>query len=370
VSALDALWFAGGVALLVAGAEALVRGACRAAAALGVSPLLAGLTVVAYGTSAPEVAVSLGSIAAGGSAADIAVGNVVGSNIFNVLFILGLSAVAVPLVVERQLVRFDVPIMIAVSLLLAFLVRDGTLEPGSSVLLLAVSAGYTVLLVRLARRTRADALQREAATAPPTTGRDWALTAGLVLLGLVLLVVGARSLVASAMLFARWLGVSELVIGLTVVAAGTSLPELATSVVAALRGERSLAVGNVVGSNISNLLVVLGISGLAAPAGLRVPESVRHFDLPVMIAAAVACLPIFFTGHRIARWEGLLFLAYYGAYSAYLILAATHHDALPRFSAVMLQFVGPLTAVTLAVVSARALQLGRREARSARTPGR
>ena len=157
-----------------------------------------------------------------------------------------------------------------------------------------------------------------------------------------------------AVAFAQALGVSELVIGLTIVAAGTSLPEVATSILAAFRGERDIAVGNVVGSNIFNILAVLGLSGLVAPGGLPAPAALLRFDLPVMIAVALACLPIFASGATIARWEGALFLFYYAAYTAYLVLAAQQHDALPAFSAVMEAFVLPLTAVTLAVVGWRA----------------
>jgi cation:H+ antiporter len=175
---------------------------------------------------------------------------------------------------------------------------------------------------------------------------------GLVVAGLVLLVLGARWLVDAAITMARSMGVSELVIGLTIVAAGTSMPEVATSVLAAFRGERDIAVGNVVGSNLFNVLAVLGLSGVAGD-GIDVAPAVLSFDLPVALAVAVACLPITFSGHLIARWEGVLFLAYYVAYTAYVILAASAHDALPAFSAAMAWFVLPLTAVTVLVVAWR-----------------
>ena len=152
---------------------------------------------------------------------------------------------------------------------------------------------------------------------------------------------------------ARYLGVSELIVGLTIVAAGTSLPEVVTSVIAGLRGERDIAVGNVVGSNLFNLLGVLGIAGLVAPDGIAVSDSVLRFDLPIMIATAVVCLPIFFTGGRINRAEGLLLLAYYGAYTMYLILAATHHAALTGFDVAMRYFVLPLTGITLLIIAIR-----------------
>jgi cation:H+ antiporter len=182
----------------------------------------------------------------------------------------------------------------------------------------------------------------------------WPVHLALVVLGLALLVVGARWLVAGAVAIATAAGVSELVIALTIVAAGTSLPEVATSVLASLRGERDIAVGNVIGSNLFNLLGILGLSSLVAPGGSRVAPAALAFDIPVMIAVSVACLPILFTGYRIARWEGALFLAYYAAYTLYLILDAAGHDALAAFSAVMALFVIPLTAITLALLAVRA----------------
>jgi cation:H+ antiporter len=175
----------------------------------------------------------------------------------------------------------------------------------------------------------------------------------LMLVGLGLLVLGARWLVEGAVAIARAVGVSELVIGLTIVAAGTSLPEVATSIIASVRGERDIAVGNVVGSNLFNILSVLGVTAVIAPSGVRVAPAILSFDLPVMIAVSVACLPIFFTGNMIARWEGALFFGYYLAYTGYVILAATQHDVLPVFSCIMMAFVIPLTVVTLTIVTVR-----------------
>jgi cation:H+ antiporter len=343
-----------GLALLVAGAEALVRGASRLARAAGVSPLVVGLTVVALGTSSPEIAVSLG--AALGGEADIAVGNVVGSNIFNILVVLGLSAVVAPLIVAGRLVRLDVPIMIGVAVGFFALALDGRLGRVDGLLLAAGAAGYGVLTVRRSPK-EADLVRAEydrALGARPRGRWRWVVDLGFVVVGVWMLAVGARWLVGGAVAVAEAVGVSTLVIGLTIVAGGTSLPEVATSVVAAFRGERDIAVGNVVGSNILNLLLVAGLAAAVAGDGVSVAPAVRRFDLPVMVAASVACLPIFFTGHCIARWEGLLFLAYYAAYSAYLILDAADHDALPAFSAVMEGFVIPLTAVTLALLAYRA----------------
>jgi len=343
--------FVAGLGLLVLGAEWLVKGASRLAAALGISPLVIGLTVVAYGTGSPEMAVSVESALAG--QADIAAGNVVGSNIFNVLFILGASAVVTPLVVSSQLVRLDVPIMIGVSALTLLLTVDGTIGRLDAALLFAGVVTYTVFQIRQSRKESA-AIREEYAQEFGKKRSSTAANLAFIAAGLALLVLGSRWLVSGAVAIAQALGVSELVIGLTIVAAGTSLPEVATSILAAIRGERDIAVGNVVGSNIFNILAVLGLSGLAAPAGLAVSSALAAFDIPVMIGVAVACLPIFASGATIARWEGALFLFYYAAYTAYLVLAAQQHDALPVFSAVMQVFVLPLTGVTLAVVGWRA----------------
>jgi len=186
------------------------------------------------------------------------------------------------------------------------------------------------------------------------------LSIGMVIVGLALLTLGARWLVDGAVAFAAFMGVSELIIGLTVVAVGTSLPEIAASVVASLRGERDIAIGNVVGSCIFNILSVMGITSLLAPIGIGVPPAALSFDLPVMLAVAVASLPIAFHGGAILRWEGALFVGYYVAYTLYLILNATQHAALPLFSGIMWAFVLPLTAITLLVIVARQLYIGRR----------
>lgn len=351
MDAMTVLSLAAGLALLVIGAEALVRGSAGLAARLGVPPLLAGLTIVAWGTSSPELAVSVGAALRGQG--DLAVGNVIGSNVFNVLFILGVSALITPLVVSRQLVRLDVPVMVGVALLVPALAADGRVSPLDGAVLLAGLLLYTALLLRLGRK---DAAGTEAS---PGRLDPLALQLVLVVAGLALLVLGSRWMVAGAVALARALGLSELIIGLTIVAAGTSLPEVASSVVAALRGQRDIAVGNVVGSNIFNVLGVLGLTALSG-GGLAVTPSALAFDVPVMIAVAVACLPIFFTGHLIARWEGALFLAYYLAYVSFLILDARDHELLPLASRIMLGFVVPLTAVTLTVLTARALRAARR----------
>lgn len=344
------LFFLLGLAALTLGAELMVRGAARLALTFGISPLVVGLTIVAFGTSAPELAVSTGAALSGSG--DLAIGNVVGSNIANVLLILGLSALIVPLAVNEQIIRQEIPIMIGTSLLFVVFALDGRLGQGEGALLLALVIAYTVFLVRQSRRA-SKAVEAEFADEMPDTDSrwdaHWSVQLLLVAGGLGLLVLGADWLVDAAVAVARAFGVSDLVIGLTVVAVGTSMPEIATSLVAAYRGQRDIAVGNVVGSNIFNVLAVLGFSSLVADGGIAVSEAARNFDLWVMLAVALACLPIAVTGREISRWEGGVFIAYYVAYTAYLVLAATQHDSLPAFSAVMLGYVLPLTVITLIV---------------------
>jgi cation:H+ antiporter len=354
--------FIAGLVCLVVGANLLVRGASKLALSFGISPLVVGLTIVAFGTSAPEVAVSVASVLEGKT--DMAIGNVVGSNIFNVLFILGLSALIVPLVVHRQLIRQEVPIMFGVTLLMALMAMDGRLNMAESLALVTLMVLYTGFLVVQSRRETAanqaaaqasaqgvDEFEAELQASPPGAW-DAKLPAQLALMavGLTLLVLGSDWLVGAAVVFAKALGVSDVVIALTIVAAGTSMPEVATSIAAALKGERDIAVGNVVGSNIFNILGCLGISGVVAGgAGLVVAPSLLAFDIWVMLAVALACLPMFITGGEIARWEGGVFAGYYVAYVSYLILAAQEHEALGAFSSVMLSFVVPLTVITLVV---------------------
>jgi cation:H+ antiporter len=345
-----------GLVFLIGGAELMVRGAASLASAAGVSSLVVGLTVVAFGTSSPELAVSVVSAYKG--QADIAIGNVVGSNIFNVLVILGLSAVIVPLVVAQQLVRFDVPVMIGVSLLLLPLGMDGRIGRIDGLLLTAGVLSYTIFLIWQSRRENSLEVKSEYESGFPAhpSPSGWVKNILLVLAGLAGLVLGSQWLVDSAVVIARAFGVSELIIGLTIIAAGTSMPEVATSVVAALRGERDIAVGNAVGSNIFNILCVLGISSLVSPAGIHVSKAALAFDIPVMIAVAVACLPVFFAGYVISRLNGMAFLAFYAAYLVYLLLTATRHEALGSYQAALMYFVLPITTVTLLVIGLRAFR--------------
>ncbi|GAA3954567.1 calcium/sodium antiporter [Allohahella marinimesophila] len=351
------IYLVGGLVLLVAGAEVLVRGAAKLAGIFGISPLVIGLTVVAFGTSFPEMAVSVQSAYAGKG--DIAIGNVIGSNIFNILFILGLSAMIIPLVVSRQLIRLDVPVMIAASVLVVALGFDGQLGRLDGAILFGLVIIYTTYLVISSRKEQSaanDEFADEFGLNEKPGQYAWLVNLAFIGVGLGLLLLGSDFLVTGAVDLARAFGLSELVIGLTVIAAGTSMPEVATSVMAAIKGERDIAVGNVVGSNIFNLLSVLGLASLVSPIPLAISESALAFDFPVMIAVALACLPIFFSGYVINRWEGLLFFAYYIAYTAYVVLFATGAPVVDQFAHAMTWYVLPLTAITLLVVGVRAIR--------------
>jgi cation:H+ antiporter len=294
--------------ILFAGAEGLVRGSASAALRLGISPLVVGLTIVAFGTSAPELLVSIKATLAGQG--DIAVGNVVGSNSFNIGIILGLAALICPVPAHRQIIRLDAPLALGVALLLPLLLRDGLLGRGEAGLLFAGLVGYTAFNVWMARRE--NALDPEEA---PAVTRSAALDGAFIVGGLALLVFGSNLLVENAVILARLLEVSEAVIGLTIIAAGTSMPELATSVVAALRRQPDIAVGNVVGSNIFNILGILGVAGLISP--LQAP-GIGAFDYGAMIGFSVLLIPMLYTGARLHRVEGVALLALYGGYLAWL----------------------------------------------------
>lgn len=335
-----------GLAALAIGAESLVRGASGLARAIGLPSLIIGLTVVAYGTSAPEFAVSMKAGLSGQT--DIALGNVVGSNIFSVLLILGASALVLPLSVSSQLVRLDVPVMIGVSVLTWLFAANGMVSRWEGIVLVSGMVVYTALLIRLGAKTSKSSERGNGMDNAPKPKKRLAISMLLVVCGLGLLVLGAQWLVSGAVDIAKALGVSELLIGLTIVAAGTSLPELATSVVAAIRGERDIAVGNVVGSNIFNILAVLGASAMVS-GGVGVSSGALNFDIPVMTAVAIACLPIFFTGGRISRWEGALFAAYYVAYVSYLVLDASRHENIDAFGTAMLWFVMPATVLGIGI---------------------
>ncbi|MBP2317596.1 cation:H+ antiporter [Nesterenkonia lacusekhoensis] len=382
MSVMSVLLLIGGFVLLVGGGEALVRGAASLGKTVGMSSLIVGLTVVSFATSAPELAVSTGAALSG--SAGLAVGNVVGSNIVNILFVLGLTAVFGALMVRQRLIRADIPVMIGLCLLTLLLALDGRLSTLDGVALLVLLLLYLVAVITYARRQQAegkdpeitvegvddDAGGRLMQTLRATKRRSVITDLVLVVLGVGLLVAGAQMLVTGATDIATALGISELIVGLTIVAIGTSLPELATSVIAALRGERDMAVGNLVGSNIFNIGAVLGLTAVVSPAGIGVDRAAIVFDMPVMVAAALVLLPLAFTGQIIARWEGFLLVGLYVAYVVYLVLAASQHAALDPFSATMLWFVLPITALwVIALLGYEfGLRRGRRESPGSEYP--
>ena len=348
-----------GIVVLVFGAEWLVRGAARIAARTGMSSVVIGLTVVAFGTSAPELAVSVGDVLRGSeSSGSLAIGNVIGSNIANILLALGLAAaVGGGLVVVQRIVRIDVPIMIGISVVMLLMALDDRFDRLDGLVLFGGLIAYVVWTVLAARRDRSIVIEDEYTEGlSPEKLRETPVwrDLGLLLGGLGALIGGAQALVIGASDIATDLGVSDLLIGLTVVAIGTSLPEVATTVVAAIRGQRDLAVGNAIGSNIFNILAVLGVTSIVSPDALEVASSAIQVDIPVMLAVAVACLPIFANGFVLKRWEGAMFVTFYAGYVGWLILDATDHSVRDSYGAAMLFFVVPLTAITLAVVGYRA----------------
>lgn len=370
MSVLLVVRFMVGLVLLVFGAELLVRQAARIAQNLGIAPVVVGLTVVAFGTSAPELAIGVQSTLTG--SADIAIGNVVGSNIANVLLILGISAIITPMLVAQQLIRFDVPLMIGASLLFYWMSWNGYITRLEGVVLVVLLVLYLTFVVWQARRS-SYMITREYEAGYAETGTEvhGGIVTRLVILvaGLLIMVLGARLLVSSASEIARSLGVSELVIGLTIVSIGTSAPELATSIIASYRGQRDIAVGNVVGSNIFNILFVLGTTAVVSPKALVVSPQALAFDIPFMCAVMLVCLPVFFAGSAVRRWEGLLFLAYYVVYTVYLYMAAARLEVLPGFSRIMLVYAVPLTMLGIGLAVAAELRRRRRAAASAAQPG-
>ena len=318
-----------GLVGLVGGAELLVKGAASIASKLGIAPVIVGLTVVAFGTSAPELAVSLAATV--GGSGDVAFGNVVGSNIANVLLILGASAIVGGLAVQQRIVRFDVPLLIVVSILAFVMALDRTIGLVDGAILVTGVGVYTAWLIREALNERADIVTEYEESVQAVEGKAaerpvW-FNAALVVIGLGVLVVGSQLLVNSATTIAEAAGVSDLVIGLTVVAIGTSLPELATSIMAVVRGQRDIAVGNVIGSNLFNLMSVLGVSSIVASQGIAVSDVSIRLDLPVMLAATIVLVPILWNGFQIQRWEGFVLIGFYSAYVAYLVLDASASDA-------------------------------------------
>lgn len=347
-----------GFVLLVFAADYLVKGAASIAAAVGISPLVVGLTVVAFGTSAPELAVSVVSAFEG--QADLAVGNVVGSNIFNILVVVGSSALIIPLVVHRQLIRLDLPVMIFLSVLLYAVSLDGMISRIDGLVLFSLAIAYVGLLLWKSKHGgKPPGLDEIEELVEDANDPKWAKNLFLIVIGIAGLTGGSHLLVKGAVAIATYFGVSELIIGLTIISLGTSLPEVATSIMAAIKGERDIAIGNVIGSNIFNIVTVLGLSSIVAPAGIRVAQEALDFDMLVMIAIAVAAFPVFFLGYKVGRISGFFFVLFYVAYVLYLLLESIGHASFPVFRDVLLFWVAPVTGGVLVIMLVRAMLQGK-----------
>ncbi|WP_173921420.1 calcium/sodium antiporter [Agromyces sp. Marseille-P2726] len=320
-----ALVFIVGVVAVIGGAELVVRGGAQLAARLGISPLIIGLTIVAIGTSFPELAVGIDAALQGNGA--LAVGNIAGTNTFNLLFILGLVAVIRPLPLGSQTIRFDLPFIIGAAFVLFLMGLDGWLTTLEGVILIAGAVLFTVLTVRNARResvaVRAEFDEEYAVRLTKHPTRQLLVNAVMLLVGLVIIGFGADWLVDGAVELARLFGVSDAFIGLTIVAIGTSAPEIVTAIVATLRNERDIAVGNLIGSSVYNILLILGVTSVVPIGDIPVPPELAFVDIPVMVAATLACMPVFISHRRVSRLEGAIFVSAYLAYFAYLVISRT-----------------------------------------------
>ncbi len=321
------LVFLGGLTVILLGAEMLLRGASRLASLLGISPLLIGLTVVSVGTSMPELAIGLTAVSEGKG--PLAVGNIAGTNIVNILLILGLSACWRPLPTRSLSVKLDVPVMIAAALTLLLMSWDGVLSRLEGACLVVAAVVYTVVLVRLTRG-ETGAMRHEFAqefgSRAMQAGHGWRQAVGHALLlcvGMAVTVLGAELMVAGAVELARSVGVSDAFIGLTIVAIGTSAPELVTTLLATYRNDRDVAIGNLIGSSVYNILVILGLTMVVAPHGVEVSREIMWIDLPLAALVAMVCLPVFRSDRMVSRKEGALFVAAYVTYLTSLVVWRT-----------------------------------------------
>lgn len=338
------IWFILGLIALIGGAEILVRGVTRFATAIGISKLIVGLTVVAFGTSAPELAISIKAGINGQT--DLMLGNIIGSNISNTLFILGLVAMLIPLKVNKYFIKSDLPIMIGITVIVYLFSLNGMITFWECLIL---SGLLLIYLINLARQGNpgSDVIT----TKPKRNPASILLYILLCIIGFILLITGAQWMIDSAIIFADMIGISELVIGLTVVAIGTSLPEVVVVLIAAIKKERDIAIGSILGSNILNLLAVLGVSGLFIQGSIPVQEILTRFDIPLLIIVSVLCIPIFYTGYRIARWEGGILFFFYGSYLYYLYLSGTQHPFLENYTYWMTWWILPVLIIVIIIVT-------------------
>lgn len=341
---IPAIWFVLGLIALIGGAEILVKAVTRLASAIGISKLIIGLTVVAFGTSAPELAISIQAGVNGQT--DLMLGNIIGSNISNTLLILGLVALFIPLKVNKWLIKSDLPIMIGITVIVFLFSLNGMITFWEC---LTLSGLLLIYLLYLARQGNPGS--DETITKPKRKPGSLLLYLLLCVLGFTLLITGAQWMIDSAIIFAEMIGVSELIIGLTVVAIGTSLPEIVVVLIAAIKKERDIAIGSVIGSNILNLLAVLGVSGLFIEGAIPVQDVLTRFDIPLLILISILCIPLFYTGYRISRWEGGILLFFYGSYLYYLYLSGIAHPFLEPFTYWMTHWIIPILLLVIIIVT-------------------
>lgn len=358
----DYLLFSFGLAILIAGAEMFVRQAVWLAGLIGKSSLFVGLTVAAFGTSAPELAIGItGQLT---HSADIGLGNVIGSNIFNVFFVLGLAALVQPMVVMRSTIYRDIPILLAICVFFYLLVLDGSVGNSEALLLMAVLAGYLYYLARISNQRAvvpgSDSKRGERSQSAGRILRTFAL----IVVSIAMMILASQWMVAGAVSMAAGLGMSQFVIGLTIVAAGTSLPEIATTLAAVRHNQHELALGNVMGSCLFNIVAIPAAMALVSSSPLPVVNEAVSVDIPIMILAIVACLPFFFSGHRLSRMEGMLFLVYYAAYALMLYYRHVPGSVLSSYQTELGLLAVPIIVVTTVFVLVQVLR-DRRRRRSA-----
>lgn len=347
VKFMTVILFIAGLAALIGGAELFLKAVDHFGVKWGVSPLIMGLTVVAFATGAPELAISIKAASSG--SADLVLGNIIGSNVANILLILGITAVIAPLNITRRIVRIDVPIVITASILLFILAMDGLLTTFDGIVLLVGFVSYSIFTFVQIKRNKedeegVDVFEFESSPEELAQGAFFYVkNIGFLLIGLTLIVLGSNWMVDSAVTIARLFGLSELVIGLTIISIGTSLPEVATSLSAARKGKADIAVANVMGSNLYNIFLTLGLTLIIAPNFLDVSQQAIDFDLPFMIAVSIACIPIFIAGFNLTRLDGILFLFYYSSYLIYLVLDTLGSGIIPVFENVFLFGILPVT---------------------------
>lgn len=353
----DYLLFAIGLGLVLGSAEVLVRNAAKVASLIGKSSLFIGLTVTAFGTSAPELAVGISGQLSQNT--DIGLGNIVGSNIFNIFFVLGLAAVLRPIVVRRPVVWRDIPILLVVCSLFFLFALNGTIGSFESILLTSALAVYLYYLSRKSSERPDISIKTSHSSAGSRANGGLSVTLTLLAASIAVMVAGAHFVVTGAVSIAGSLGISKLVTGLTIVAVGTSLPEIATTIAAIRNNEHELAIGNVMGSCFFNIVAVPAAMALIGTSGLSVSDEALAIDIPVMILAVLACLPIFFSGHRISRPEGALFLVYYGVYSMVLYTRNTSGSLLNRYQMEMGFLALAVVSVTFVIIVLRATRYHR-----------